>query len=203
MINMKKMSFLFVLVAFLGFAFTNPSSAPVMAPVDTQASFIKWTGYKVTGKHFGKVRIKSGNLEYNNGMLTGGSFVMDMKSITVEDMTGGGADKLRGHLMSDDFFGVEKYPTAKFEMTKAISRGTPGAYKVIGNLTIKNTTKEIRFNADLKEEAGKTVGTAKITLDRSEYDIRFGSGTFFENLGDKTIYDDFDLEINLVVNKAQ
>jgi polyisoprenoid-binding protein YceI len=198
---MKNMSFLFVFVAVLGLAFTNPSTAPVTMPVDTQSSYVQWTGYKVTGKHFGKVRIKSGNLEYNNGTLTGGSFVMDMKSITVEDMSGGGADKLRGHLMSDDFFGVEKFPTAKFEMTKAISRGTPGAFKLIGNLTIKNTTKEIRFNADLKEEGDKTVGVAKITLDRSEYDIRFGSGSFFENLGDKTIYDDFDLEVNLVVNK--
>jgi polyisoprenoid-binding protein YceI len=103
--------------------------------------------------------------------------------------------------MSADFFGVDNYPTAKFQITKVVSRGTPGAYKIIGNLTVKQTTKEVRFNADLKEENGKTVGMAKITLDRSEYDIRYGSGTFFENLGDKTIYDEFDLEVNLVLTK--
>lgn len=198
---MKRIYFALFLAAGFGFAFTNPASAPVNVPIDLASSYVKWTGYKVTGKHFGKVRIKSGSLAYTDGALTGGSFVLDMKTISVEDITGAYADKLKGHLLSDDFFGVEKHPTAKFDITKAISRGTPGAYKIIGNLTIKGITKEIRFNADLKEEGGKTVGLAKITIDRSEYDIRFGSGTFFENLGDKTIYDDFDLEVNLVSGK--
>ena len=198
---MKNMS-LFVLVAALfGFAFTNPASSPVAASVDLKSSYVKWLASKVTGQHYGKVMLKSGSLEFKNDMLTGGNFVLDMNSITVDDLTGGGAEKLKGHLKSDDFFGVEKYPTAKFEITKVISRGTPGAYKIIGNLTIKSTTKEIRFNADLKEEAGKTVGTAKITLDRTDYDIRYGSGSFFENLGDKTIYDEFNLDVNLVVTK--
>ncbi|MFZ4428189.1 MAG: YceI family protein [Saprospiraceae bacterium] len=198
---MKNFAIILSLAVVFGFAFNNPAKAPEAVAVDTKASYVQWTGYKVTGKHFGKVRLQSGSLEYSNGTLTGGSFVMDMKSISVEDMSGGGADKLRGHLMSADFFGVDNYPTAKFQITKVVSRGTPGAYKIIGNLTVKQTTKEVRFNADLKEENGKTVGMAKITLDRSEYDIRYGSGTFFENLGDKTIYDEFDLEINLVLTK--
>jgi len=198
---MKNMSILVVVLAMVGFAFTNPASSPVVSGVDLGASFVQWTGYKVTGKHFGKVKLKSGNLVFKNDMLTGGEFVMDMNSIKVEDVTGGMADKLAGHLKSEDFFGTEKYPTSKFVITKVISRGTPGAYKIIGNLTIKSTTKEIRFNADMKEENGKSVAMAKITLDRSEYDIRYGSGSFFENLGDKTIYDEFDLEVNLVVTK--
>ena len=198
---MKNFAFVLTLAVVFGFAFTNPAKAPEAVAVDTQASYVQWTGYKVTGKHYGKVRLKSGSLQYTNGALTGGSFVLDMKSISVEDLTGGTADKLRGHLTSEDFFGVEKYPTAKFEITKVVSRGTPGAYKIIGNLTIKSTTKEIRFNADMKQENGKTVGVAKITLDRAEYDIRYGSGSFFENLGDKTIYDEFDLDINLVLAK--
>lgn len=198
---MKNMSFLVFVLAFAGFAFTNPASSPIAAGVDLGASYVKWTGYKVTGKHFGKVMLKSGKLEFKNDMLVGGEFVMDMNSIKVEDLTGGTADKLAGHLKSEDFFGTEKYPTAKFVITKVISRGTPGAYKIIGNLTIKSTTKEIRFNADMKEEGGKTIAMAKITLDRAEYDIRFGSGSFFENLGDKTIYDEFDLDVNLVVTK--
>jgi polyisoprenoid-binding protein YceI len=198
---MKNFAIILSLAVVFGFAFNNPAKAPEAVAVDTKASYVQWTGYKVTGKHFGKVRLQSGSLEYSNGTLTGGSFVMDMKSISVEDMSGGGADKLRGHLMSADFFGVDNYPTAKFQITKVVSRGTPGAYKIIGNLTVKQTTKEVRFNADLKEENGKTVGMAKITLDRSEYDIRYGSGTFFENLGDKTIYDEFDLEVNLVLTK--
>ena len=198
---MKNFAIILSLAVVFGLEFNNPAKAPEAVAVDTKASYVQWTGYKVTGKHFGKVRLQSGSLEYSNGTLTGGSFVMDMKSISVEDMSGGGADKLRGHLMSADFFGVDNYPTAKFQITKVVSRGTPGAYKIIGNLTVKQTTKEVRFNADLKEENGKTVGMAKITLDRSEYDIRYGSGTFFENLGDKTIYDEFDLEVNLVLTK--
>lgn len=198
---MKNMSFVVLVAAIVGFAFTNPASSPVAATVDLKSSYVKWTGYKVTGKHFGKVMLKSGSLEFKNDMLVGGNFLLDMNSISVDDISGEYAEKLKGHLKSDDFFGVQKYPTAKFVITKVISRGTPGAYKIIGNLTIKDTTKEIRFNADMKEEGGKTTGVAKITLDRAEYDIRFGSGSFFENLGDKTIYDEFDLDINLVVSK--
>jgi polyisoprenoid-binding protein YceI len=126
---------------------------------------------------------------------------MDMTSITVEDLTGEGAKKLGGHLKSDDFFGVTAHPTSKFVITKVVSRGTPGAYKIIGNLNLKAATKELRFNADIKTIEGKQTAVAKIKLDRSEYDIRYGSGSFFDNLGDKTIYDEFDLEINLVYKK--
>lgn len=198
---MKKVSFLFLLTALLSLAFTNPVADAVVT-VDLSSSYIKWTGYKVTGKHYGKVMLKNGKLDFDaNNMLTGGSFDINMQSITVEDLTGGSAEKLTGHLKSEDFFGVAKYPTAKFVITKVVSRGTPGAYKIIGNLTIKETTKEIRFNADVKEDGDKAIATGAITIDRSEYNIRYGSGSFFENLGDKTIYDDFDLEINLVVNK--
>jgi polyisoprenoid-binding protein YceI len=145
--------------------------------------------------------LKSGSLEFEGNNLIGGSFEMDMTSISVEDLSGEGAKKLGGHLKSDDFFGVANYPTSKFVITKVISRGTPGAYKIIGTLNLKAASKELRFNADIKEEEGKQTAIAKVTLDRSEYDIRYGSGSFFDNLGDKTIYDEFDLEINLVYKK--
>lgn len=187
-----------VLVAIATFSFVKP---PVKVPADLTSSFVKWTGYKVTGQHFGKVMLKSGSLEFEGDNLIGGAFEMDMTSITVEDLSGEGAKKLGGHLKSDDFFGVAAHPTSKFVITKVVSRGTPGAYKIIGNLNLKAATKELRFNADIKTIEGKQTAVAKITLDRSEYDIRFGSGSFFENLGDKTIYDEFDLEINLVYKK--
>lgn len=187
-----------MLAAIASFSFVKP---PVKVPADLTSSYVKWTGYKVTGKHFGKVMLKSGSLEFEGDNLIGGSFEMDMTSITVEDLSGEGAKKLGGHLKSDDFFGVATYPTSKFVITKVVSRGTPGAYKIIGNLNLKAATKELRFNADIKTVEGKQTAMAKITLDRSEYDIRFGSGSFFENLGDKTIYDEFDLEINLVYKK--
>lgn len=187
-----------VLVAIATFSFVKP---PVKVPADLTSSYVKWTGYKVTGQHFGKVMLKSGELEFEGDNLIGGAFEMDMTSITVEDLTGEGAKKLGGHLKSDDFFGVTAHPTSKFVITKVVSRGTPGAYKIIGNLNLKAATKELRFNADIKTIEGKQTAVAKIKLDRSEYDIRYGSGSFFDNLGDKTIYDEFDLEINLVYKK--
>jgi polyisoprenoid-binding protein YceI len=193
---MKSTFFTLIAVALLSLAFNAPVSK---VSVDTSKSVIVWKGYKVTGAHEGTIRVKAGSLDMQDGMLKGGSFTIDMNSITCTDMTGGGADKLVGHLKSDDFFGVEKYPTATFTITSVVSRGTPGAYKIVGNMKIKDTTKSIRFNANIKEEDGAQVATADITLDRSEYDIRFGSGSFFDSLGDKTIYDEFDLQVKLVL----
>lgn len=192
-----KNTFLAVLALAL---FSLAFNAPVeKVAVDTEKSLIVWKGYKVTGSHTGTIRVKSGSLDMQDGMLKGGSFSIDMNSIACTDLTGGGADKLVGHLKSDDFFGVQKYPTATFTITSVVSRGTPGDYKIIGNMKIKETTKSIRFNANIKEEGGVKVATADIVLDRSEYDVRFGSGSFFDSLGDKTIYDEFDLQIKLVL----
>ena len=168
---------------------------------DVEKSVLTWSAYKVTGSHTGTINLKSGSLDYTDGQLSGGSFVIDMTTIKVTDLEGEWAGKLQGHLSSDDFFGVEKFPEATFEVTRVVSRGTPGDYKVIGNLTIKETTKEVKFLTSIDEKAAQPVATAKITIDRSDFDIRYGSGSFFDNLGDKTIYDEFDLELSLVVNK--
>ena len=166
--------------------------------VDVNASSIVWSGYKVTGKHTGVVKIKNGNLTWDAGKLTGGSFDIDMNSITCTDLEGEYAGKLVGHLKSDDFFGAAKYPTAKFVITKAIPQDTKGNYKILGNLTIKEKTNEVKFFAVVTESNGSITASGKITVDRSEYDVRFGSGSFFDNLGDKTIYDEFDLQVSLV-----
>lgn len=191
---------LMAIIAFAGLAFTTVEPATVA--VNTQESFIVWKGYKVTGSHHGKVKVKDGELSFDEaGMLTGGSFQIDMASISCDDLEGEWSDKLVGHLKSDDFFGVEKFPTAKFVIKEVISRGKPGEYKIVGDLTIKETTKEIKFNTAIQEEGSKRVATADITIDRSEYNVRYGSGSFFDNLGDKTIYDEFELSVNLVANK--
>lgn len=188
---------LLALFAFTGFAFT----AAVTVSVDTNASQITWKGYKVTGEHAGTIAVKEGNFTYDGDVLTGGSFVIDMTSIACTDLQGEYAGKLVGHLKSDDFFGVATYPTAKFEITKVVSRGKAGDYKVTGNLTIKDTTKEIRFNTTVDQSTGVPVATANITIDRSDFNVRYGSGSFFDNLGDKTIYDEFDLGLKLVGTK--
>ena len=193
---MKKLFFIPVLAIVAMSAFT-----PTNYKVDSGASAIAWTGYKVTGQHTGTVKVQSGNLTFDNGSLTGGAFVIDMTSIKCTDQEGEWADKLVGHLKSEDFFGVEKYPTAKFVITRAIAQDTKGNYKIIGNLTIKETTKEVKLLANATENAGKVTATGKIVVDRSEFNVKYGSGSFFDGLGDKTIYDDFDLQVTLVATK--
>ena len=169
--------------------------------VETSSSVIVWTGYKVTGKHTGTVKVQNGTLSLDHGKLTGGSFVVDMTSITDTDLEGAMAEKVVGHLKSDDFFGVTKFPTAKYVITKVIPQDTKGNYKIIGNLTIKETTKEVKFMANATEAAGTVTATGKMTIDRSEFNVRYGSGSFFDGFGDKTIYDEFDLQISLVAKK--
>lgn len=193
---MKKLLFL-PLLAVLAMA----AHAPVAYNVDVKSSVIVWTGYKVTGKHTGTVKVKNGNLNWDNGQLTGGSFEIDMNSITCTDLEGEYASKLVGHLKSDDFFGVEKHPVAKFVITKAIPQDTKGNYKIVGNLTIKEKTKELKFQAAVSESNNTINASGKITVDRSDFDVKFGSGSFFDNLGDKTIYDEFDLQVSLVAKK--
>ncbi len=195
---MKNTSFILALATVFALGTLAFNNAVANLKVDTQSSYITWNGYKVTGKHFGKVKIKDGDLKFEDGKLTSGSFEIDMTSIKVEDLSGDGAKKLEGHLKSEDFFGVEKYPTAKFVITRA-AEAKPGEYRIKGDLTIKSTTKPITFDAYISEKGGKQTATAKIKIDRSEYNVRYGSGSFFDNLGNNTIYDEFDLEVNLIV----
>lgn len=181
------------MLAFVAVAFTTITNLSI----DTTNSTVVWTASKVTGTHTGTVKVKSGALKLDQGKLVGGDFTIDMTSIDCTDLQGEWKDKLVGHLKSADFFGTDKYPTAKFVITRAIPLDTKGNYKVIGNITIKEATKEIKFNAAVTEAAGKATATAKITLDRTDFDVRYGSGSFFDGLGDKTIYDEFDLQVTL------
>lgn len=193
---MKKLFFL-PLLAVLAMA----AKVSTTYKVDTQSSNVIWTGYKVTGKHTGTVKVKNGTLTTDNGLITGGSFEMDMNSITCTDLEGEYAGKLVGHLKSDDFLGTATYPTATFVITKAIPQDTKGNYKILGNLTIKGITKEAKFFANAVESNGTVNASGKITIDRSEFNIRYGSGSFFDGLGDKTIYDEFDLQVSIVAKK--
>ena len=178
----------------------NQQAEKTTYTIDSEASKVAWVGKKVTGQHNGTINLKSGNFTFEDGTLVGGVFTIDMTSLICEDLEGEYKGKLEGHLKSDDFFGVEKFPTATFIISKAVPQG-PGKYKVVGNLTIKETTEEIQFVANVDEKDGQVSGAADLTIDRSKFDVRYGSGSFFDNLGDKTIYDDFDLTINLVAKK--
>ncbi len=202
---MKKVSLYLLLLSVLSISamsFTGlPENGGLTYNVDTAASSVEWKGYKVTGEHAGTINVKNGNLQFEKGKLTGGSFEMDMTSITPTGMSGGMQKKLAGHLKSDDFFGAAKYPVSSFVITKVATGGKPGSYEITGNITIKETTKEIKFDADVVEKEGQMIAEAAIRIDRTEFDVRYGSGSFFDNLGDKTIYDEFDLNIRLVANK--
>ena len=177
----------------------NPTSGPIFK-VKTDKSTIAWVGKKVTGKHNGTVSIKEGSLTLNDGVLTGGSFNIDMSSITVLDLQGEGKSKLENHLKSDDFFGVEKHPTATLYIRNATSKGN-GLYDVTADLSIKGVTKEVNFPVQLAFEGTLVKATADFKIDRSQFDVRYGSGKFFENLGDKTIFDDFELSVSLVAGE--
>lgn len=178
----------------LGSAFTKP---PVKFVVDTNATVLDWVAKKVTGQHNGKVNVTAGELVIDGVKVQSGSFTIDMNSITIEDIQGGSNAKLLAHLKSDDFFSVENNPTAQFVLS-SVTPKSGSTYTVKGKLTIKGITQDIDFPADIKFEGKNMMATAKIKVDRTKFDIRYRSSNFFENLGDKAIYDDFELALNLV-----
>lgn len=177
------------------------SKKAISFKVDPGQSKLTWLAKKVTGEHAGTIQVRSGSLDVDNNILKGGSFELDTRTISVTDIEDKENNaKLLGHLKSDDFFAVDKFGTAKFVITSAQSKGS-GLYQIKGNLTIKGITNEVTFPANVTVDNNKLVAKAKIKVDRTKYDIKFRSKSFFENLGDKTIYDDFDLDIQLVANK--
>ncbi len=198
--NLLFFSFIAVL-AFMGLSFTD--TAVETYNVDTEASKIEWRARKVTGKHNGEVMLKGGSLQFEGDKLVGGSFEIDMTSITVLDLQPGkGKEKLESHLKDADFFNAGEYETAKFVITEIFPVDTKGLYKIKGDLTIKGNTNEEKFLTTVTKDGSKIIGKAKeVEVDRSEYDVRYGSGSFFQNLGDKTIYDEFQLDITLVASK--
>lgn len=165
--------------------------------IDTKASKVNWVGKKVTGEHTGYLSVGNGTVTVNNNSVTAAKVNMDMNSIVCTDLTDAEWNKkLVGHLRSDDFFSVEKHPISVFEITSVNTKG--GESTVKGKLTIKGITNEISFPAKVEVANGtvKASGTAKI--DRTKWDIRYGSGKFFEGLGDKMIYDEFEISFNIV-----
>ncbi len=169
--------------------------------VNSTESQVQWKAYKVTGAHEGLITVKDGNLDIEDGVLTGGAFTIDMTSINCTDLSGEYKGKLEGHLHSPDFFATAEFPTATLQITKVSPKGTPGDYKITGDLNIKGITKEVKFYANIAENGAKVIATADLKVDRSDFNVRYGSGSFFENLGDKTVYDEFDLTIKLVATK--
>ncbi len=174
--------------------------------VNAAASKLGWLGQKVSGEHHGEVKIKDGHLRVDGNRYSG-EFLIDMTTIVNYDLEGEWNARLIGHLKSDDFFSVEKHPTAVFKITKVVpykaEEGESSTHRVTGDLTIKGITNEISFPAELTFTDAGLVAKAKFSIDRTQWDIRFRSGSFFENLGDKLIYDDMKFDLTLVADKTE
>ena len=191
-----KISSIFLLVAVVSLsAFTTIK--PVAYTVDAAKSTITWVGKKVTGSHNGTIALQSGTLNVDGKKVTGGTFTIDMNSIKDAD----GSAKLEGHLKADDFFGTTKFPTSTFVITKVAGSGAN--VTVTGNLTIKGITKPLSFPATVTVNADGTASAlaGKIVVDRTKYDIKYGSKSFFDSIGDKAIDDNFELAVKLVAKK--
>ncbi|MFB9865020.1 YceI family protein [Rufibacter immobilis] len=215
---MKKLFLSVVIAAALGAsAFKTVTSTPERtAPaavayavqtfkVNTEESKITWIGRKVTGEHNGNIKLASGTILMEKNSLRGGTFLMDMTSITCNDLQGNSNKNLVNHLKSDDFFSVEKNPTAVFAITnltpKQNAKSGAANYTITGDLTIKGIKHEISFPAMVNLKKGVVTAKANLKFDRTKWDIKFRSGNFFENLGDKAIQDDVELNLELVARE--
>ncbi len=178
---------LLALIVTGAFATTNP----IKKEIKIKESTITWTGKKVVGSHSGTVNLKEGTLIMEGDQLVGGEFVVDMTSLVTTDDLGDSKKSLEGHLKSDDFFGVNKFPTATFTITGAAKSGD--GYSVAGDMTIKGITQSIKVHMTMN---GNTAST-KLSIDRTKHGIRYGSSSFIDGLKDKAINNEFELVVNL------
>ncbi len=180
--------------------------------VNTSSSMVSWVGSKPTGEHSGTISIKEGTLSVKGGTIEAGNFVLDMNSITVTDLKAGeGKEDLEGHLKGnkeenvDHFFNVAKYPTAKYEITKvtALENDSLMSHIIYGNLTVKDSTKNVAFKANVKmNDDGLVAESEEFKINRTDFGVNYGSKSVFSNLGDKFINDDIALKINLVASES-
>ena len=161
---------------------------------DASKTTLLWLGEKVTGQHNGTIMLKSGWLSFKDNKIVSAEFNIDMTTIKDVDANA----RLEGHLKSDDFFSVEKFPTAKLVITGSTSF-EKGSGVVTGTLTIKGISNPIEFKSTVQKKDDGFWFYSNIVVDRTKYNVRYGSGSFFDNLGDKVIYDEFKLKVALFV----
>jgi polyisoprenoid-binding protein YceI len=183
---LKNTLILVLAITFVSFTTTSEKQ------VNIENSKVTWKGYKVTGSHEGTIVISSGVLKFNDDQLIGGEFAIDMTSITNTDIEGEYAQKLEGHLKSDDFFGVEAHPTANI-VFKTVKASGKNSYTINADLSIKAKTNPVTFEISIYGSRA----TASLKVDRTKYDIKYKSSSFFDSLQDKAIYDEFDLIVDL------
>ena len=188
-----------ILISFLFLISNSTYSQTSSIPIDINKSNVKWYGDEITGKqHYGSLKFKEGNIVLTgtgkvSDKIISGNFIVDMTSLNVEDLTGRGKNSLEGHLKSDDFFSVSKFNYAYLKILKS-NDPVNGVQTISGDLTIKGISHPINFTMELNGKIAKS----NLVFDRTKYDVKFRSGNFFQNLGDKLIYDDIKLEVSLV-----
>ena len=169
--------------------FLMASFSVLATEIDLGKSKFKWRGTKVTGEHFGEVPLKSAKVEMKEGKIASGDFVIDLTKMTVTDLQGEWADKFLAHIKNEDFFEVGKYPTARLVIEKDDGK------TISGKMTIKDKTNPISISY---KKDGKTY-SGKMTFDRTKYNIVYGSGNFFKNLGDKVIHDKVEVTFSVII----
>ncbi|MGI4735292.1 MAG: YceI family protein [Janthinobacterium lividum] len=189
--------------AFAQKASTKTAAATAAYKVQPQLSTLGWEGKAVTHGHNGTMQFTTGDLEVRNNMVVGGVVTVDMKSMKATDITDAeNQTKFVGHMSSDDFFGVEKNPTSTFKITSvtpiAGAKADADNATIAGDMTIKGVTQKVSFPAKVGVKNGVAAATGKLTIDRTKYGLKYGSKTFFDSIGDKAIYDTFDLTFNVI-----
>ncbi len=187
-----------ILVSFLFLISNTTYSQTISRSIKIDKSYVKWYGDEITGKqHYGSLKFKEGKVILTgtgkvSDKIISGNFIVDMTSLRVEDLTGRGKNSLEGHLKSDDFFSVSKFNYAYLKILKS-NDPVNGVQTINGDLTIKGISHPVIFKMELNGKKAKS----NLVFDRTKYDVKFRSGNFFQNLGDKLIYDDIKLEVSL------
>ena len=195
---MKKLILLTVVSILIGFNIQGQETYKI----SPENSTIEWIGEKVSGAHSGYINLQNAFFVFEEEKFVGGEFNIDMNSIKCTDIENRTyASKLEEHLKDSDFFNSSKYPTSNFKISNIIFDGT--SYMITGNITIKEISQEITFPAKFENDGDIFHANATLKIDRTKHDIKYGSGSFFDDLGNRMIYDEFTLKIHLQGSKAK
>ncbi len=194
---MKKSGILALSLILVLMSFTNPIvKVTKSVSIDIENSLINWKGYKPTGSHEGTILFNSGAIELEDEKILGGSFEVAMATLKDAD----GSKRLEGHLKAKDFFEVEVFPTSQFEITNV--KEEEGKSIITGNMVIKGISKEISFPAVVSiTENSVSLKSETIKINRADFNIKYKSKSFFNNLKEKFINDEFDIQVTLVANR--
>ncbi|MDB9882365.1 YceI family protein [Bacteroidia bacterium] len=165
--------------------------------VNVEESKVNWKGSKITGdSHTGTINITSGSFSTAEGAITAANFELDMTSIASTDgMDEETTGKLLGHLASPDFFDAATHPTANFAVS------TASADSLTGNLTIKGISKSITVPYGVEMTETGATATSSFSIDRAQWDVQYGSSSFFDDLKDKAINDAVEFTVSLMATK--